>query len=337
VTTTLIPSRPRARQATDRFLHLSRADVVRCGLTVDEIADAIGDGFREKGLGRIESPPKRGVVPRSDSSIRAMMAHVPAMRAAGIKWIAAFPRNVRRGLPTISGVVVLNDVATGAVRAIMDASWITGARTAASTLVAARYLARPASETIGILACGLQGRTNLEALAAHFPLRRVKAYDVVPENADRFAAEMGERLGIAVVAVADPADVVRGSDIVVTSAPIRKRPRPAIPAGLLGEGAWACALDFDATFQGAAMAEADRLVTDDLEQLDFFRSIGYFRRTPQPDSELPQIAAGLRPGRAVERERIVSLNLGIGFLDIVTAELLYRRAVERGLGAWLEA
>ena len=59
----------------------------------------------------------------------------------------------------------------------MDCTWITGVRTGAASAVAAKYLARPESRTIGIVACGLQGRTNLEAMASVFPLERAFAFD----------------------------------------------------------------------------------------------------------------------------------------------------------------
>jgi ornithine cyclodeaminase/alanine dehydrogenase len=319
-----------------KLLFISSADVARCGVTLEQLESEIKAGFREKTLGQVESPPKRGVVPRPDSSIRAMMAHVPRQRAAGIKWVSAFPENVRRGIPTISGLITLNSVETGLPKAVMDAAWITAMRTAACTVVAARYLARASSETIGIIGCGTQGQSNLDALCRYFPIGRVNAYDLVPLHAANFAAKMRESLGVDVEPVPYAEDAVRGMDIVVTSAPVRKRPASPISSRVLEPGAWACALDYDATFGGTAMEEVDRIVVDDLDQLNFFRSIGYFRRTPRPHSELGSIVAGRVPGRGAEHERILSLNLGIGFLDILAAELVYRQALQRELGVWLE-
>lgn len=334
-------SAPASARNTDaargKLLYLSRDDVARCDVTLDEIEQEALEGFRAKGRDRIESPPKRGVIPRPDASIRAMMAFVPGRRTAGCKWISAFPENVRRGLPTIAGVIALNNVETGLLKAIMDASWITAMRTAAASLVAARHLARRDSGSLGLIGCGVEGRTQLEALCARFPIRTVRAYDLVPEHAARLADEMASRLGVAIETVPTAVEAVREADIVVSSAPIRKRPSPAVTEGVVEEGAWFCALDFDATIDGAAMSEMDRIVVDDDEQLRFFRSIGYFRRTPRPDTELPAIVTGSAEGRTDNRERILSLHLGIGFLDIMAAELVYRRALSRGLGTWLES
>src|SRR3990172_10287835 len=108
------------------------------------------------------------------------------MKSAGLKWVRGYPENFMRGLPYISGLLILNDVETGIPYALMDCTWITAYRTGAASALAAKYLARPESETVGILAFGVQGRTNLEALAALFPLKHVYAYDILPEVQARF-------------------------------------------------------------------------------------------------------------------------------------------------------
>ena len=105
-----------------------------------------------------------------------------------------------------------------------------------------------------------------------------------------------------------------------------------IDAGWLAPGAFASPVDFDAYWTGAAFAEADKLATDDLGQFGYYRRQGYFRNTPEPQSDLGQIVAGLRPGREGEDERTIAVNLGIALEDMATAILVYRRAVEMGIG-----
>ena len=90
-----------------------------------------------------------------------MPAYIPALHSAGIKWVSGYPENFKRGLPYITGLLILNDVETGIPYAVMDCAWITAYRTGAASALAAKYLARPESKTAGILACGVQGRTNL--------------------------------------------------------------------------------------------------------------------------------------------------------------------------------
>ncbi len=214
----------------------------------------------------------------------------------------------------------------------MDATWITAMRTGAATAVAAKYLARADSQSAGILACGVQGRSNLEALAAVFPLASVRAYDKDPAAAARFAVEMGERLGVEVEVVRRPRDAVDGPDLVVTSGPILKEPSPVIGAGWLRPGAFGCALDFDSYWRGEALREVERLAADDIRQLDYYRAAGYFRETPEPYADLGELVAGTKSGRESDEERALCLNLGLALEDVVVAALVIERGLEKGIG-----
>jgi len=176
-----------------RFLYLSRADVETVGLDFATVIGLLETAFREKGRGRVEMPPKPGIHTRPDAFLHAMAASIPGLNAAGLKWVGGYPENPGRGLPYVSGLLILNDVDTGFPTAVMDCTWITGHRTGAATALSARYLARPESSTAGILACGVQGRTNLQALATQFPLRRVYAYDLSRENRDRYVRQYKRR------------------------------------------------------------------------------------------------------------------------------------------------
>jgi ornithine cyclodeaminase/alanine dehydrogenase len=317
------------------LLYLSRADVEQVDLSMSAILGALEAMFRDKGEGRVEMPPKPGIHPRPDAFIHAMPAYIPSSGSAGMKWVAGFPENQKRGLPYISGLLILNDPDTGLPIAVMDCTWITAKRTGAATAVAAKYLARPESSSVGIVACGVQGRSNLEALAEVFELERVYAYDLRREVAEHFATEMGAKLDLDVRVVDSPRAAVEGLDLVVTSGPILKHPEPRIAAGWLAPGAFASAVDFDSYFQGAAFREADRLVTDDVPQMEYYRSLGYFRETPRADSELAEIVCGKKPGRARADERTIAINLGIALDDMATAIHVYRRARDMGVGTVL--
>ena len=225
--------------STFQFLYLSRADVEAVGLPMPEIIDALEVAFRQHGQGKVEMPPKPGVHSRPDAFIHAMPCYIPGPEAIGIKWVAGYPENPKRGLPYITGLLVLNDADTGLPLAVMDCTWITAKRTGAATALAARYLARPDSQTIGILGCGVQGRSNFEALNVLFPVKRVLAFDNTLNNALRYAEEIEEKWGVEVEVVDSPRKAVSGCDIVVTAGPILRQPHATIKAGWLDEGAFA--------------------------------------------------------------------------------------------------
>ncbi|MGQ9832675.1 MAG: ornithine cyclodeaminase family protein [Candidatus Villigracilaceae bacterium] len=319
----------------NQVLYLSRADVEAVDLPMQTIIDLLEKAFVEKGRGSVEMPPKPGIHTMPDAFIHAMPAYIPAMRSAGIKWVGGYPENHKRGLPYITGLLILNDVETGIPYAVMDCTWITAKRTGAASALSAKYLARPQSEVVGILACGVQGRTNLEALACLFPIKRVYAYDILPEAQEKYIAEMQAKFDFEIIGVKEPKQAVVESDLVVTSGPIRKHPTPTIEKDWLRPGVFGSAVDFDSYWTGAALSTMDRIATDDHAQFQYYRSVGYFQQTPDPYADLGELAAGLKPGRQSDDERTLAINLGLAMDDMAVAPEIYRQAKAKGLGTWL--
>jgi ornithine cyclodeaminase/alanine dehydrogenase-like protein (mu-crystallin family) len=317
------------------ILYLSRADVEAIDVPMDRIIAALEAMFREKGEGRVEMPPKPGIHPRPESFIHAMPAYIPSQKSAGLKWVSGFPENFRKGLPYISGLIILNDPETGIPLSVMDCTWITAKRTGAATAVAAKYLARLDSRIVGILGCGLQGRSNLEALKVLFPVERVMAYDTNRESRELYAAEMSRRCGVEVEPVKTPREAVSGCDLVVTAGPILKTPHATIQPGWLEKGAFASLVDYDSYWHRDALREADKFCTDDIPQLDYYKTIGYFQDIPPVYADLGELVTGRKPGRENPAERTIACNLGLALDDIATAPLVFKLAVEKGLGTRL--
>lgn len=317
-------------------LYLSREDVEKAGLTMAEVIEAVEEAFREKGEGRVEVPPKPGIHPKPNSFIHAMPAFIPKMNAAGMKWVGGFPENYKRNLPYITGLIVLNDPETGVPICIMDATWITAKRTGAATAVAAKYLAREDSRVFGILGCGVQGRSNLEAVVTVFKgLEEVRAYDINKDNLNRYVSEMTEKHGLRVVPVDFPRKAVEGCDIVVTAGPILKRPNPVIEASWFKDGGFACPIDFDSYWKPEAMHSMHKFCTDDVGQLVYYQSLGYFKNIPKVYADLGEIVTGRKPGRESDSERTMSMNLGLAIEDVLTAVRVFEKAKERDVGLWL--
>jgi ornithine cyclodeaminase/alanine dehydrogenase-like protein (mu-crystallin family) len=321
--------------AEQTVLYLSRADVETVNLPMSQIIDLLEKAFLEKGNGRVEMPPKPGIHTMPDAFIHAMPAYIPSMKSAGIKWVSGYPENFKRGLPYITGLMILNDAETGIPYAVMDCSWITAMRTGAASALSAKYLARPEAATVGILACGVQGRTNLEALACLFPVKKVYAYDVLPKVQEKFVAEMQDRFDFEIRGVKEPKEAVVNSDLVVSSGPILKHPAPTIEKDWLKPGAYGSAVDFDSYWTAEALAQMDRISTDDHAQFQYYKSVGYFQQTPEPYADLGELVAGLKPGRQEDTERTMAINLGLAMDDMAVAPTIYQKAKEMGLGTEL--
>lgn len=321
---------------SNQLLYLSKNDVASVGLPMIEIIDALDAMFAEKGNGRVEMPPKPGIHTRKDAFIHAMPAYIPSIGSAGMKWVSGYPENQSKNLPYIHGLLILNDPDTGIPICIMDATWITAQRTGAASAVAAKYLARKESASIGIIACGVQGRSNLEALSCIFDLKQVKAYDINPKTAREFAKEMEDKLQLEIEIVKEPRQAVEHLDLVVTSGPILKEPLSIIQPDWLAPGAFASPVDFDTYWSGEALQQADWIATDDLGQMEYYREAGYFKSTPLPYADLGEIAANKKPGRRNDEDRIICINLGLALDDMATAILIYKKAIEKSIGKVLE-
>lgn len=317
-------------------LYLSRQDVEGFDISMREVLEIVDQGFRLKGLGKTEMPPKHGIHTRPHAFIHAMPAYVREMEVAGLKWVSGYPSNPEKGLPYITGLLVLNDPETGIPIAVMDCAWITAMRTGASAGISAKYLAREESRVAGILGCGVQARTSLKALVETLPnLSRVQCYDLFPEACSRFIEEMACLFpSLRFEHSNNPDDMIEGADVVVTAIPIVTEPKPPLRAGMLKKGGLAVSLDYDSAWTGPAMGECDKFVSDDIHQLLSTREEGiYFGSIPETIyADLGDLAAGLKPGREDPAERIFSMNMGIAVDDMVTAKLVYERAKERGGG-----
>jgi ornithine cyclodeaminase/alanine dehydrogenase-like protein (mu-crystallin family) len=318
-----------------KILYLSKADVASLDLKIESIIAALEHMFREKSEGRVEMPPKPGIHPRPDSFIHAMPAYIPGLNSAGMKWVSGYPENLQKGLPYISGLIILNNPETGLPLAVMDCTWITAKRTGAATAVGAKYLARPDSKVLGILGCGVQGRSNLESLNVLFHLTRVMAYDVNPSAQDLYIKEMTAMFGLEVIPAKDPKEAVSGCDLVVTTGPILKIPHATIKPGWLEAGAFASLVDYDSYWHPEALHEVNKFCTDDVPQLEYYKQAGYFQNIPPVYADLGELATGRKPGRENRDERTMTCNLGLALDDMATAPLVYKLALKKGIGTWL--
>jgi ornithine cyclodeaminase/alanine dehydrogenase-like protein (mu-crystallin family) len=156
-------------------------------------------------------------VPQHKGTALFMPSYASCFGNIGVKVVNVFGANAERGLPRIQALVCLFDAATGTPRALLDGTTLTALRTGAASGAATDVLARADAATLAILGAGVQGRTQLEAVCAVRSVCTVRVYDIVPQAAQTFAAEMAARLGIDIEAVASARAAVDGADVVCTA------------------------------------------------------------------------------------------------------------------------
>ena len=304
------------------LLYLSRTEVAQLLPDVTEQMDVVEKTYRAVAAGRVELPPKPGVHPRPDSFLHAMPAYLRDDDVVALKWVAGYPANKERGLPYITGLVVLNDPETGLPVAVMDGAEITAARTAAASGVCVRRFAPAGWQEAAILGCGEQGRFHTRILRALNPDVRIRAYDPHPE---RVAALPGP-----VHSAPGPREAAEGADVVITAGPIVEEPVSPLTPDWLGDRWLALPIDFDFYFGAEAVAAADLFLADDVGQFEYYRGLGHFRGWPEPAGSVGERLAGNgSPGR------VLCCNLGIGALDAAFAARVLAGAREDGVGSEL--
>jgi ornithine cyclodeaminase/alanine dehydrogenase len=272
--------------------------------------------------GRVELPPKPGIHPRDDAFIHAMPAYLADTDVAALKWVSGFPANKEHGLPYISGVIVVNDAATGFPIGIMDAAEITAARTAAASGACIRRWAPDGWRRAAIVGCGEQGRYHARVVEALNPGAAITAYDV---QAERAAA-----LGSTVIPAATVEAAVADAEVLITAVPISERPTPPIVSEWLPDRYLALPLDFDASVQVGPIADAGLFASDDVDQFEYYRSRGHFEGWPTPHCSVGQAFE-----RDIQAKRVACCNLGVGALDAAFASAVLATARARGTGTRL--
>jgi len=324
---------------------LSEAELRRAiGLDADAV-DCVEQAFRLLATTDVVMPPILGFdVPDHNGEVDVKTAYVPGIESIALKVSTGFFDNPKLGLPSLSGLMVLFSAKTGQVEAVLlDNGYLTDIRTAAAGAVAAKWLSREDCKTAGIIGSGLQARLQLKALTLIRPIERALIWGRDETKAVVCAAELARELGIDVSAAATIDDVMKVSDIVVTTTPSTE---PLVLASHLRPGMHITAMGSDAEHKveidPAALAAADLYVCDRVAQC---RTRGELRAAlevlafgeHQQWPELGEIIAGKTPGRSDNNQVTICDLTGTGVQDTAIATLARQRALSAEAGLSFES
>src|SRR4051812_21735590 len=160
---------------------------VEAAVSPERALDAVRDAFVAYARGEWTMPPKVYVPAYPAGDFRAM----PALGAghALLKWVTSFPGNPARGLPTVTGLVLVSDAETGMLRGALDAGAVTALRTGAAAVIAAETLGRRDAATAAVVGAGVNGRAAVESFVAAG--REPLIWDLDAARAEAAAAELG--------------------------------------------------------------------------------------------------------------------------------------------------
>ena len=256
----------------------------------------------------------------------------------GIKWVWGFNDNRAKGLPYIGGIIILNEPRTGEVLAVMDGSYITDVRTGASAGVAAKYLARKDASVAAVIGAGAQGRMVARALKEACSLTELRIADLYPEAASTYAKEMGEELGLSVRPCKSNEEACVGADIIVTCTTAHA---VLVRREWVKKGCTIVSLGSFPELDERIPEECDMLVVDSWAQNSHrgeLKILVHDGKIKDIDiyGELPEIAAGKKPGRQTDEQIICACIIGMGSTDIGTRRGFVPEDIFQGrLGSYL--
>ena len=305
-----------------------------------EALEAIAAAFARLSEGRVSMPPVIRVdVPDHRGEVDVKTAYIEGLDSFAIKIASGFFDNAALGLPYGSGMMVLMSARTGFLEAVLlDDGYLTDLRTGLAGAVAARHLAPQRVDTVGVFGSGQQARWQVRTLRLVRDFRRVLVHARTPAHVERYIAEMGAELGIEVREARGPEELVRESQVVLTTTPSRE---PFLRAQWLHPGLHITAVGSDGEHKQELEAEvfgrAELIACDSrrqcfaLGELHHALDAGWVD-AGTPVTELGELVLGARSGRADATQLSVCDLTGVGVQDTAIARLCHERALALGMG-----
>ncbi len=308
--------------------------------------EVVESAFREKGLDRVQMPPKLYLFYGNYvGDLRTMPSYLEQLDISAVKVVNVHPENPKKhGLPTVMATIILVNPKNGAPLAIMGGARVTSMRTGAAGGIAAKYLARKDSKVVGLVGAGAQARTQLTALLSLYgKLEEARVWSRTEKTKNAYVAEMEAACDkvAKMVSVESAKEAVEGADIVVTTTPSR---RPLVSGEWVRPGIHFNCIGADAPGKeelDPSILTRAKIVVDDWEQASHSGEInvplakGIITKR-DVWGEIGEVVAGLKPGRTSSEEITVFNSTGLAIQDAVTAELAYKKALAKKIGRFVE-
>jgi alanine dehydrogenase len=310
-------------------------------ITMGEVLDALETGFQELKEDRCITPVRLHLeLDEYQGQLLFMPAYLPGLKQCGTKIISVFPQNPSKGKPTISGSYLLVDATTGELLALIEASTLTGIRTAGASALATRYLAREDARVMGIIGTGFQAQFQVHGINTVRPLKEVWAYDVDRKKLENFSRDLAPI--VHVHPAHDTREVVQHADILVT---VTTSERPVFSEKDLRPGTHINAV-------GAYRPNMREVDAETIEQATIFVDTFDGCRTEAGDLLIPMnegrfkwetirgdlgdLVTGRKKGRTSSDEVTLFESVGFAMEDLVVAQKIYERAIRENQGRSVE-
>ena len=312
-------------------------------IEIDELIAALKRAHVQYSTGNAVMPVRLVVpLPQIQGRITSMPGFLTDDQALGMKVVTYFQENPKKNLPAILATILLFSAETGKILATVDGSYITAIRTACASALATEALANPQTPVLGILGAGVQARAHIRALTRVRRFERIRLYSPSETSAGAIKNEMAPQLNCAVEVAENAESVVRDADLLVT---VTTAKEPIVKPEWLKPGVHINAVGSHRPdlreIDGATLARA-KIVVDSREAImaecgDILlalkeKSIG----ENAIHAEIGEVLAGTKSGRKTNDEMTLYKSVGIAIQDVAAAHLVYRKALEKGVGTTVE-
>jgi alanine dehydrogenase len=316
---------------------------VQALIDIDELIAALEHAHVQYSTGKAVMPVRLVVpLPQIQGRITSMPGFLNEDKALGMKIVTYFQDNPNQGLPAILATIMLFSAETGKMIATMDGSYITAIRTACASAMATKALANTAASVLGILGAGVQARAHIQALTHVRKIQRIKIYSPSGASAAAIKKELEPALQIAIEVAGSAKDAVRDADLLVTGSTSRE---PIINCAWLKSGVHINAVGSHRPehreIDGATLARA-KVIVDSREAImaecgDILLAIKEKSISENHiHGEIGEVLAGTKTGRSGASEVTLYKSVGIAIQDVATANLVYCKALEQGVGTTVE-
>lgn len=323
----------------------SQEDLLAAGcLDIHLATEAAENAIQAYASGDVLFPEK--IVQIFDDSTQERINCLPATfksdRICGMKWVSVFPPNpVKHGIQNLSAVIILSEIEHGFPIAFMEGTLCSNIRVGSMGALAAKYLARPDSESIGFIGAGEQAKMHLIAMKSVLPsLSECRVGAKLGDEEQQFIREMSAIIPDMSFIAADSnlERAIDGADVVVTATSAQA---PLLKAKWVKPGAFYSHIGgWEDEYEVAQ--QSDKIVCDDWETVKHRTqtiSRMYKDAKLQDDdiyADLVDLVSGTKPGRENADERIYFNAVGLAYVDVAIAIAMYRRALDAGLGQDLQ-
>jgi len=323
--------------------YINGPDIEALNITDSEILDAIESGLRAQGNHETVIEPRVHLIPDPEFNghFNVLRGYIAPMQLAGIKVVGDYVDNYKHGLPSELAMLNLFDPRTGVPIAVMDATFITDARTGAITALGANHLARKSSKVLGHIGARGTSYWNVRLLDRIFDFDEIRVHSRRPESREGFAQRLEQDLGKRIIVTEDWESCVRDADIVVEASRLNQ-PTPLLKTEWIKRGALVIPYGTMSAVELSLTDIMTKMVVDDWGQCKggMFGSLRAHVEAGKLSeqtlhAELGESVAGKKPGRQSDEETNLFWHRGLSLSDVALGERILRKAQAHNVGQML--